>query len=115
MSSARPLAPAKSVAAGDALAQRADRSKMPAPQQMFRQYAAPNRFAARADDRGAPLETVCWEPLLLTDAQGRATLQFRLSDAATTYRVLVDGHAQGRIGTHLGRIVVQPEPAGEPQ
>jgi uncharacterized protein YfaS (alpha-2-macroglobulin family) len=54
---------------------------------------------------------VCWEPLLLTDAQGRATLQFRLPDTATTYRVLVDGHAQGRIGSYLGRIVVKPETA----
>jgi hypothetical protein len=105
MSPPRPSAPAEGTATAEA----------PVPQQIFRQYAAQGRFATRADERGARMETVCWEPLLLTDAQGRATIQFRLSDAATTYRVLVDGHAQGRIGTHLGRIVVQPEPVSEPQ
>lgn len=78
---------------------------------MFRQYAVRGRAEIGADDRSTPMETVCWEPLLLTDAQGRTTLQFRLPDTATTYRVLVDGHSQGRIGSHLGRMVVKPETA----
>ncbi|MCU0871867.1 MAG: hypothetical protein MUE50_05935, partial [Pirellulaceae bacterium] len=80
-------------------------------QQLFRQYAQQGLAEFATDGRAAPMETVCWEPLLLTDSQGRATLEFRLPSTATTYRVLVDGHAQGRIGSHLGRIVVKPEPA----
>lgn len=83
----------------------------PPVQQMFRQYARQRRSAARDADDVASQETVCWEPLLLTDAQGQATIQFRLPEAAASYRVLIDGHAQGRIGSHLGRLVVQPPSA----
>jgi uncharacterized protein YfaS (alpha-2-macroglobulin family) len=83
----------------------------PPAQQLFRQYARQSRSATRVADDVASQETVCWEPLLMTDAQGQATIQFRLPEAAATYRVLVDGHAQGRIGSHLGRLVVQPPSA----
>jgi hypothetical protein len=82
-----------------------------APDQMFRQYAPRGRREIRGDEDAMTRETVCWEPLLLTDAQGQATIPFRLPDAAAAYRVLVDGHAQGRIGSHRGRIVVQSQPA----
>ena len=75
---------------------------------MYREYARRSLAAASSDGRPPHVETLLWEPLLETDAQGRATLEFRLPDAATTYRVLVDGHAAGRIGSYLGRIVVQP-------
>lgn len=87
----------------------------PPAQQMFRQYARQSRSAMRAATDAAPQETVCWEPLLLSDAQGQATIQFRVPEAAATYRVLVDGHAQGRIGSHLGRLVVQPQAPSAPQ
>jgi uncharacterized protein YfaS (alpha-2-macroglobulin family) len=43
---------------------------------------------------------------LTTDAEGRANIEFDLSDSVTTFRVLVDGHAPGgRIGTGGGEIV----------
>ncbi len=102
---------AEGTAERESLARRQIRSEPAAEQQLFRQYARRSLAESDADARSAPLETVCWEPLLLTDAQGRATLQFRLPETATTYRVLVDGHAQGRIGSYLGRIVVKPEAA----
>ena len=103
---------AGSIAERESLTRSQIRSEPAAEQQVIRQYARRSLAETGADERSAPMETVCWEPLLLTDAQGRATLQFRLPDTATTYRVLVDGHAQGRIGSHLGRIVVQPETGG---
>jgi hypothetical protein len=97
----------------ESLARGQIRSPPVAEQPLFRQYARRGLDEFVADERSAPLDTVCWEPLVLTDAQGRATLQFRLPDTATTYRMLVDGHAQGRIGSYLGRIVVKPETAAD--
>lgn len=81
----------------------------------YREYARRSRAAAAADGLSPDTETVLWEPLLETDNQGQAALEFKLPKAATTYRVLVDGHAAGRIGSHLGRIVVQPNAAAPPK
>ena len=82
-----------------------------APQSMLREYAAP-RPDEIADARTMSEDTLYWEPLLFTDAQGRVTIRIRLPDAAATYRVLIDGHAQGRIGSHRDRITVDPELPG---
>jgi hypothetical protein len=107
----QPQGSAEGIAERESLARGQIRSPPVVEQPLFRQYARRGLAEFDADERSAPLDTVCWEPFLLTDAQGRATLQFRLPDTATTYRVLVDGHAQGRIGSYLGRIVVKPETA----
>jgi hypothetical protein len=108
---AHPSDVAEGLAERESLARNQVRSEPAAEQQVFRQYARRSLAEFDADARSAPMETACWEPFLLTDAQGRATLQFRLPETTTTYRVLVDGHAQGRIGSYLGRIVVKPETA----
>jgi len=50
-------------------------------------------------------DTLLWQPLLLTDANGRASVQFTLPGVITSYRVLVDGHMDGRIGSGEGKIV----------
>ena len=107
----QPEGSAEGIAERESLARGQIRSPPVVEQPLFRQYARQGSAEFAADERSAPMETVCWEPLVLTDDQGRATLQFRLPDTATTYRVLVDGHAQGRIGSYLGRIVVKPETA----
>jgi hypothetical protein len=49
-------------------------------------------------------ETLYWNPLLITDANGRAEVVFDLSDGVSTYRVLIDGHANGRITSATGEI-----------
>jgi hypothetical protein len=103
------------MAGGEPLARIAVGSEAVQEQRMFRQYARRNLGEFDAYGLSAPVETVVWEPLLLTDAQGRATIQFTLPNATTTYRVLVDGHASGRIGSYLGRIVVKPEAASPPK
>lgn len=86
-------------------------SSEPSGRRLYRQYASRGFTATGAGALPRPLETVLWNPLLDTDADGRATLEFKLPGAATTYRVLVDGHAAGRIGSYLGQIVVQPDAA----
>ncbi len=53
-------------------------------------------------------DNLLWQPLLLTDANGRASVQFELPGVVTTYRVLVDGHVDGRIGSGEGKIISQP-------
>jgi len=50
-------------------------------------------------------ENLLWQPLLLTDANGRASVEFTLPGVETTYRVLVDGHMDGRIGSGEGKII----------
>ncbi|WP_442511382.1 MG2 domain-containing protein [Novipirellula sp. SH528] len=60
-------------------------------------------------------ETLYWQPLLVTDSEGRASIRFDLSDSVTTFRVAVDAHANsGRIGSFAGavtsRLPFQMEP-----
>lgn len=43
--------------------------------------------------------TLCWKPLMETDAAGRATVTFESSDAITTFRLLAEAHGAGaRLG-----------------
>ncbi len=51
-------------------------------------------------------ETLYWQPLLITDANGEATIRFDLSDSVTTFRVLADAHTgDGRIGSGGGEVL----------
>ncbi len=50
-------------------------------------------------------ETLYWQPLIITDSDGRASMRFDLSDAVTTFRVGIDAHSEsGRIGSFSGKI-----------
>ncbi|MEM1069379.1 MAG: alpha-2-macroglobulin family protein, partial [Planctomycetota bacterium] len=70
-----------------------------------RQYAHQYQ-ASTTDDRTDFTETLYWQPLLITDSEGRATIRFDLSDSVSSFRVRVDGHsADGRIGSGLGKVV----------
>ena len=65
-------------------------------------FAAVSREYAHKRTSGAErtdfTDTICWQPLLLTDARGEATATFDTSDAVTTWHVRVDAHGSGRIG-----------------
>ncbi len=51
-------------------------------------------------------ETLCWQPLLITDSQGKASIRFDLSDSVTTFKVIADVHSSdGRLGTGGGELV----------
>ncbi|TWT82499.1 MG2 domain protein [Planctomycetes bacterium CA13] len=51
-------------------------------------------------------ETLFWHPLLITNSDGRVTIDFELPDSTTTFRVDVNAHTiDGRIGSASGEVV----------
>jgi hypothetical protein len=80
----------------------------------IRQYA--HRYSnTQSDVRSDFTETLYWQPMLITDSTGKATIRFDLSDSVTTFRISVDGHTDnGRIGSGTSgirsRIPFQIEP-----
>lgn len=67
--------------------------------------------AKTSGDQSRGQETVdpyvpLWAPALMTDHDGRATVRFRLPLRPATYRVLVDAHGNGRIGSAMSTIIV---------
>ncbi|MBC8869581.1 MAG: hypothetical protein H8E44_09195 [Planctomycetes bacterium] len=97
-------APADDRASGRGLRNESD--PKPGGEQLF---LARERYFAKQQLAGGILptydDTLLWQPLLLTDANGRASVRFTLPGVITSYRVLVDGHMDGRIGSGEGKIV----------
>jgi hypothetical protein len=54
--------------------------------------------AAKADSSAAPA-ALYFNPQLVTDAEGRATVRFVMPQVDSEYRVLIDALGQGRIGS----------------
>ncbi len=70
----------------------------------IRQYAHVHS-ATKTELREDFAETLYWQPLLITDSNGRVSIRFDLSDSVTTFRVGVDAHSEsGRIGSFGGKI-----------
>jgi len=76
-----------------------------------RRFAA-GEAAQAVGESGHP-ETLFWDPLLRTDEQGRATIRFQLPEQPGAFRVLVEAHSDGRIGSAALRIVSE-SPAQSP-
>ncbi len=73
----------------------------------IRQYAHQHRKNA-SGVRHDFAETLYWQPMLVTDSTGKATIRFDLSDSVTTFRVNVDGHsADGRLGSGGGEVTAR--------
>ena len=65
---------------------------------VVREYA-PCRDPSLGDVRSDFTETVYWHPVLVLPQNGKATVEFQLSDDIARYQVLVAGHTlDGRIG-----------------
>jgi hypothetical protein len=77
-------------------------------QSLLRQLPYVPRGERGSDRRAGYEEIVLWQPLLSTDAAGEASLRFILPDAATTFRIRVDAHGDGRIGSSENEIVSRP-------
>ncbi len=69
-----------------------------------REYAhlyVPSKTGVRSDFT----ETLYWNPMLIADADGRASIHFDLSDAVTAFRLTADAHGNGRLGSGRAEIV----------
>lgn len=72
-----------------------------------REYAHA-RATPASDDRTDFTETLLWQPVLVTPANGKATVSFALSDQVNPYEVLIAGHTlDGRLGSVSGVIEVR--------
>ena len=73
---------------------------------ILREYAHKHRERKSPDEERSDFtETIFWNPLVIADRNGEATIEFDLSDSVTSFRVLADAHAaDGRIGTGLSEI-----------
>jgi hypothetical protein len=63
-------------------------------------------YSAPADDGSSP-PTLYWNPLLLTDENGRATLAIPRPKGNQSYRLIIDAHGNGRIGS-MERVIMKP-------
>lgn len=67
---------------------------VPANQTTFsvaRRFYAPHYATTDTDERTDFRETIYWNPVVQTDKEGMATLEFYNSDAATTFRAVAEG------------------------
>ncbi len=72
---------------------------------VVREYSYRQR-QRRSTQRDDFTETLYWNPLVIADSQGRATIEFDLSDSITTFRVSASAHANdGRIGSGDGEVI----------
>ncbi|TWR25861.1 hypothetical protein FPZ43_16400 [Mucilaginibacter pallidiroseus] len=81
----------------------------PLPFQTTRKFYQP-RYAAN-ENTGQPdlRSTIFWEPNMVTDANGKATLSFYTADKPGTYTINVQGtDLNGRFGVYTSKIKVQP-------
>jgi len=71
---------------------------------LVRQYAH-RHVAGQPGVRSDFAETLFWHPMLIADADGKASIHFDLSDAVTTFRVTADAHGAGRLGSGQSEVV----------
>jgi hypothetical protein len=75
-----------------------DRPKIPEKPFVFHEYAHPSMSAATGGGRKAT-ETLYWHPCLSTGPDGRAEVRFVVPPQPGRFRVLVEAHGEGRIGS----------------
>jgi hypothetical protein len=66
--------------------------------------------AAKPQSAAAP-SSLYFNPQLMTDSDGKATIQFTMPQADSEYRVLVDALGQGRIGSQQQTIICGNAPS----
>jgi hypothetical protein len=76
----------------------------------YRREFAPllGRAATVAPGKYGP-ETLFWNPLMVAGADGRIDIEFDLPRAASKYRVLVEGHVDGRLGSGSAALDVSSD------
>ena len=57
---------------------------------------------------------VLWKPRLSTDSQGQVSIAVQLPQEPGRYRLLIDAHGSGRLGTVVRYLEVAPPAMAEP-
>ena len=68
------------------------------------------KAAAKPQAAAAP-SSLYFNPQLMTDSEGQATVRFKMPQAESEYRLLVDALGQGRIGSRQQTIVCGSAPS----
>ncbi len=102
-SGGRPAAGPPAGAVTDQLKQKSDGNEMKKEQLAELAAAKPQSAAAPA--------ALYFNPQLMTDSGGKATIQFTMPQADAEYRVLIDALGQGRIGSQQQTIVCGGTPS----
>ena len=71
---------------------------------------AHQHVAGKPGSEGDLAKTLFWNPRIVAGPDGKATLRFQLSDVITTFRVMIDAHSDGRLGSGGAEIVVHGGP-----
>jgi len=80
----------------------------PMPFTMPKQFYAPKYKANATPDMTAIRSTIHWEPNVITDENGKATVSFFTSDSAGSYSIMIEGtDLNGSVGTKTGRLLVK--------
>ena len=78
---------------------------VPSAMVYVREYAHKARAGRKQGDRVDFTETLYWHAGVKTDARGKATVSFELSDAVTSFKVHADGFGQdGAVGAGTGKV-----------
>ncbi len=73
-----------------------------------KKFYAPKYATTAANDRSDFRETVYWNPVVQTDKDGRASVEFYNSDASTTFRAITEGIGyNGKLGRAEATYAVQ--------
>lgn len=75
---------------------------------MARRFYAPRYETTEVSEKTDFRETIYWNPVVQTDRQGKATVEFYNSDATTTFRVIAEGIGyNGKLGRTEATYAVQ--------
>jgi hypothetical protein len=80
----------------------------PIPFTMPKQFYAPKYKANTKPDMTAIRSTIHWEPNLVTDENGKATVSFFTSDSAGSYSIIIEGtDLNGSVGSKTGKLLIR--------
>ncbi|PQO44760.1 hypothetical protein [Blastopirellula marina] len=77
--------------------------------------ASPAPFAPRAaGEENASPQSLLWQPRLSTNSDGQVALSVTLPTQPGRYRLVIDAHGSGRLGTIVRYVEIAPPQAAEP-
>jgi uncharacterized protein YfaS (alpha-2-macroglobulin family) len=76
---------------------------------LFAQAVLPPKIRCKNAAALTPRPTIHWEPNLITDKNGKASLSFFAADKPGSYTVIIEGtDMNGNFGRQAGKILIAP-------